>query len=180
MLSLLSRRVPKTSQSAAGRPEAGQSFGGGELVAAEETRSGAGGDHAKMPAWHGGGAGVRTARSLAFHPHCQVPLHPKVTTAAFRTSASQPTGGAQKGTAQEIRGKQSLCHGSVGGNRRVPHVRLSVRGPKTMGAAQRSLSLQIRDCVFFSVCSRQNPCPPLFPLPSGAVFGILNHDPQRR
>jgi hypothetical protein len=66
----------ETSQSAAGRSEAGQSFGGEKLVAAEETRSGAGGDHAKMPAWHGGGAGIRTARSLVFHPHILNPLAP--------------------------------------------------------------------------------------------------------
>src|ERR1700733_2934337 len=34
-----------------------------------------------------------------------------------------------------------LRHSTVEGNRRVPLVRQSVRGPKTMGAAQRSLSL---------------------------------------
>jgi hypothetical protein len=33
-----------------------------------------------------------------------------------------------------------LCLSRVGGNRRVPHVRPSVRGTKKMGAAQRSLS----------------------------------------
>src|ERR1700722_13740684 len=33
---------------------------------------------------------------------------------------------------------RSLCHSIVEGNRRVPHVRPSVRGPKMMGAAQRS------------------------------------------
>ena len=78
--SLLSRRVTKASQSTAEQSEAGQSFGGEKLVAAEETRSGAGGDHAKMPTWHGGGAGIPTARSLVFHPHSRIPLHPKGTT----------------------------------------------------------------------------------------------------
>jgi hypothetical protein len=51
------------------RSEAGQSFGGEKLVAAEETRSGAGGEHDKMLAWHHGRTGIRTARSLVFHPH---------------------------------------------------------------------------------------------------------------
>jgi hypothetical protein len=37
--------------------------------------------------------------------------------------------------------QRSLFHNIATGNRRVPHVRPSVRGPKMMGAAQRSLSL---------------------------------------
>ncbi len=41
-----------------------------------------------------------------------------------------------------IRDQKSLSYSRVGGNRRVPHVRLSVRGPKKMGGAQRSLSLR--------------------------------------
>ena len=45
--SLLSRRSSRRVRShRIGRTEAGQSFGGGKLVAAEETRSGAGGGHA--------------------------------------------------------------------------------------------------------------------------------------
>ena len=64
------------------RSEAGQSFGGGKLVAAEETRSGAGGEHDKMLTWHYGRTGIRTARSLVFHPHIEIPLHRKVITAA--------------------------------------------------------------------------------------------------
>jgi hypothetical protein len=37
--------------------------------------------------------------------------------------------------------RTSLYRSRVGGNRRVPHVRLSVRGLKMVGAARRSLSL---------------------------------------
>ena len=54
------------------RSEAGQSFGGVKLVAAEETRSSACGDHAKLSALHES----KTAdRILAFHRHPQLPLH---------------------------------------------------------------------------------------------------------
>src|SRR3984957_5917495 len=37
--------------------------------------------------------------------------------------------------------QRSLFHNIATGNRRLPHVRPSVRGPKMMGAAQRSLAL---------------------------------------
>jgi hypothetical protein len=79
--SLLSRRSTKASQSTAGRSEAGQSFGGGKLVAAEETRSSACGDHAKLSALH---ESETADRILAFHRHPQLPLHHKVTTPGKR------------------------------------------------------------------------------------------------
>src|ERR1700679_2977868 len=84
-LGVLQRRVnrPRSSRRQ-GRASAEE-----KLVAAEETRSGAGGDHAKMPTWHGGGAGRRTARSLLFHPHSRIPLHPKGTTEGSRTPPPQ-------------------------------------------------------------------------------------------
>jgi hypothetical protein len=87
--SLLSRRSTKASQSTAGRSEAGQSFGGGKLVAAEETRSSACGDHAKLSALH---ESETADRILAFHRHPQLSLHLKVTTPGKRLPVKRGLG----------------------------------------------------------------------------------------
>src|ERR1700733_5648488 len=55
----------------------------------------------------------------------------------FDSHALPPASGGYKGTSTQ----RSLRHSCVEGNRRVPHVRTSVRGPKMIGEAHRSLSL---------------------------------------